>query len=288
MAVINVKSEWSQAKAPISRGGGSSPTLSWSVLLNGDDPPETAAIIARQAPGIPRIGQRHPGDPFAFARQVSPKPISPTLFRVTVQYQTPSGTSRDGESTNPLDEPPGISWSFEQFMQQLDTDLAGNAIVNSAGDPFEPRIEVPISRPVLSYTRNEAAFRSGLAREFLGGVSGRSAINSDCFFGWEPKTVKIRNMSATRQYAGDFSFDQVSYEFVFDGANWDASPLDVGYRERRGDELVLIRDPQGQPVTDPANLTDKGTAALPTAALRRAGPFRIFPLKAFARLGITY
>jgi len=54
MAVVSVKLEPSRATAPIDIDSGSSPNLSWTVLLDGQDGVERAAIVA----GGPGRGRR--------------------------------------------------------------------------------------------------------------------------------------------------------------------------------------------------------------------------------------
>jgi len=284
MSVVNVKPEWSTAAAPIDISSGSSPTLSWTVLLDGRDGVERAAIVARQAPGIPRVGQRHPADPTAVCRSVDPKAISPTLWRVTASYYSPSGgVNEQGEPVNPLDMPPEVHWGFEQIMQQVDTDLDGNPIVNAAGDPFDPLHEISYARPVLSVTRNEQTFPIALARAYAG---GRGAVNSDGFRGWPPKTAKCRNISGDDQRAGDIAYCRVTYEIAFDADGWQPKFLDVGFREKKNGEMQEILDENGQPVSQPVALNADGTATAAGGKVRRTEPFKLHPELSFSALGL--
>ncbi|HUX15813.1 MAG TPA: hypothetical protein VMW52_05025 [Phycisphaerae bacterium] len=282
MAVVNVKLEPSRATAPIDIDSGSSPNLSWTVVLDGRDPPETAAIVVRQAPGIPRRGDKHPGDPFAFCRRIVPESLGKgqILWRVTAEYYTPGGGGGAGDSTNPLDQPADVSWGFEQISQQVDTDLGGKPLVNSAGEPFDLAPEISFARPVLSISRNEARFDSALAAEFCG---GRGAVNSGSFRGWAKGTVLVRNISAQSQRAGDFAYDRVTYELLFDSAGWNLQPLNVGYQQLVDGERQLIRDAQGQPLSRPAALNKDGTAKAPGAVVERLS-FKMHPEKSFSRL----
>ena len=283
MSVVNVKAEWSTAAAPIDLASGSSATLSWTVLLDGRDSVERAAIIARQAPGIPRVGQRHPADPTAICRSVDPKPISPAFWRVTASYYSPAGgTGKDGEPLNPLDQPPEIHWGFEQIVQQVDTDIDGKAIVNSAGEAFDPPPEMPFRRPVLSVTRNERKFPGALARAYAG---GRGAVNSGTFYGWPPKTALCRNISGDDQRAGDVIYSRVTYEIAFDGDGWQPKYLDVGFNEVEDGELkrIMTDDEPPVPVSSPAALSG-GKAKAPGATVDRVGPFKLHPELSFAAL----
>jgi len=292
MAVVSVKLEPSRATAPIDIDSGSSPNLSWTVVLDGRDPPETAAIVVRQAPGIPRRGDKHPGDPFAFCRRLVPESLGKgqILWRVTAEYYTPGGGGAAGDSTNPLDQPADVSWGFEQIMQQVDFDLDDKPIVNSAGDPFDPNPEIAIARPVLTVSRNVKTFDSALAREYAG---GRGAVNSDPFFGWPKGTARVRNWSAQRVFAGDFTYDRETIEIVFDNDGWSLQPLDVGFRESTKVDGVLtggveqIRDDHGQLISRPVALNRDGAAKTAGYPVGRAGPFRVYPEKAFSRLKLA-
>jgi len=283
MGVVNVKPEWSTAEAPIDRSG-SSARLSWTVLLDGRDSFVQAPITARQAPGIPRVGQRHPTDPTAVCRSVEPKSLSPILWRVTASYATPSGaTNEKGESLNPLDAPPEISYDFEQIQQMIDTDLDDKPIVNTAGDPFDPKPEIPYGRPLVRITRNEQEFPGAKARDYAG---GRGAINSDAFKGWPPGTVRCRNISGTDQTEGEFAYCRVTYEFICDAEGWQPRPLNIGLREKKDGEMVVIKDKDGQPVSQPVALNKDGTAKEAGGPVERAGPFKVFPEKPFGALGL--
>ena len=282
MSVVNVKPEWSTATALISQESGSSPTLSWTVLLDGQDGVERAALVARQAPGIPRPGQRHPADPTAVCRNVDAKAISPIFFRVTANYYSPSGGTNDqGESVNPLDMPPEISYGYESIMQMVDVDLDKKAIVNAAGEPFDPLLEIAVQRPVLRVTRNEATFPGALARAYGG---NRGAVNSDSFYGWPPKTALCRPITGADQRAGDVVYTRVTYEIAFDSTGWQPRPLNMGYREKVDGELVVIKDKDGSPVSQPVALNADGTAKAAGATVDRAGPFKIHPELSFSAL----
>jgi len=285
MAVVNVKLEPSRATAPIDVDSGSSPNLSWTVVLDGRDPPETAAIVARQAPGIPRRGDKHPGDPFAFCRRLVPESLGKgqILWRVTAEYTTPGGGGA-GDSTNPLDQPADVSWGFEQISQQVDEDLDKKKIITSSKEPFSQPPEITFSRPVLSISRNEARFDSALAAEFCG---GRGAVNSDPFYGWPKGTVRARNISAQSQRAGDFAYDRVTYELVFDSAGWLLRPLDVGFMELKAGKRVpiMVGDEQTgrYPTPQAVALNPDGTVRDPALdVLSRS--FRVYPEKSFSRL----
>jgi len=288
MAVVSVKLEPSRATAPIDIDSGSSPNLSWTVVLDGRDPPETAAIVVRQAPGIPRRGDKHPGDPFAFVRRIVPESLGKgqILWRVTAEYYTPGGGGA-GDSTNPLDQPADVSWGFEQISQQVDEDLDGKPVVNSAKVKFMTQPEISFARPVLSISRNEARFDSALAAEFCG---GRGAVNSDPFYGWPKGTVRVRNISAQSQRAGDFAFDRVTYELIFDSEGWLLRPLDIGLHELKEGKLVPIMVGDNEtgryPTSEAVGLNSDGTARDPALdVLRRS--FKVYPEKSFSRLKLA-
>jgi hypothetical protein len=284
MGVVNVKPEWSTIEAPIDLSSGSSPKLSWTVLLDGRDSYLQAPVVARQAPGIPRVGQRHPADPTAVCRTVEPKAISPHYFRVTASYYTPSGgTNEQGETVNPLDLPPEVSYGYESIMQMVDVDLDDKAIVNAAGEPFDPLPEVTVYLPVLRVTRNETAFPANIARDYGG---GRGAVNSDSFRGWPKGTALCRPITGADQRAGEIIYCRVAYEIVFDSNGWQPRPLNMGYRELVGGKLVVIKDKDGQAVSQPVALNANGTAKAPGAAVDRAGPFKVHPELPFNVLGL--
>lgn len=208
------------------------------------------------------------GDALGYARctQISSDCISEDglQWKVTVTY----GKMTDSDP-NPLNEPVDIQWSFEQFQKITDRDINGTAILNSAQDPFQEPVEIDDSRPVLTVTRNEASFNSALAYQY------RDAVNSTYFYG-EAGTVKVSNISSTRQFDQQIGFYwKTTYAFHFNPMGWDKVILDQGFREKVAGKKknILV---QGVPIQESTLLNGAG-AKLNVGGNPVFRTFRVYP-----------
>ncbi len=172
------------------------------------------------------------------ARQL---PKTPLHWHVTVSYTTDvdkdkeeqqGGTSEgDGDI---LLEPPTVAFGFETYRIVAHEDVGGEdpiALVNSAGQPFDPPLMIDDSRPVLTVARNEFAFDPLQAIDF------KDAINNDKFIGAEIGQVKVKGITATTELQPgnpESEFWRVTYIFLFRREGWKLRVLDTGTRVKTG------------------------------------------------------
>lgn len=269
MAVISVR-ELKERQGSIDQAGKTSYSRVFRVETND---PDDGAKTARIAVGI-SVGDLYAtpneSDSNAYCTSVSANCVSDDglSWEVTVEY----GPLPD----NPLTEPVQYAWSFQQFEKPTDFDVFGNAIVNSAGDPFAEAVTKDDSRPVLTITRNEPApFAADLAYLY------RDAINATPYLGAGPGQVKVSNISATSQH-DDFwgEYVQVQYEFHFSAEGWDKRILDAGFREKIEGELknILV---QGVPASEPVLLDGNGRK-LPSDKPPVVRKYQVYPKAPFS------
>lgn len=252
------------------------------------------------------------------ARQDS---VAPQLWVVEVTYSVKPLTGNGGDpnkgdptqqAPNPLDRPAQWELSFQEFQRPVtegylvndsdqlldaegdpiaeeDADTAvAVAIVNSAGDPYDPPPMRDDSRIVLVVTRNEPwPADATFARAY------KDAVNSDTFFGVPPGFAKVKSIRARNAYEPQIGkFIQVTYEFTiregnFDGDNWNLNLLDAGYNQLDGSgDPVAITDKNGVAVSSPQRLNGTGVwldNPDDPSVYRR---WRIYPRKPFAALGL--
>ena len=177
MPVVNIKQKWSPTSSEASKTSRRA-RLGWSVLLDGNDDPGTEAIVARQATGIPRVGDPFPTDFFLRARNVAASPVGSRLFDVLVDYEAPPVV--DGID-NPLDQPALIEWGSLGTIEAVENDADGKPIINTAGQPFDPAATNQINDLVLRITRNEPSFDVALAVQYY------NVVNSDFFLVASPQ-----------------------------------------------------------------------------------------------------
>lgn len=209
------------------------------------DSPMVGALAVRTADGLPRRGSIYATDTevdlSARVKSIDPSQDSDNakIWLVRVEYDS----RVEDEPENPLERPPEISWGFAQFQRIAWRDVDGKAIVNSAGEYFDPPIEIDDSRPVLSIVRNEASFNPSLAIEY------QDAVNSDSFMGFSAGQAKVSNITARSVREGDYQYWQVAYEFHFRRDGWAVRPLDQG-RYSTGRVRIPEIDEDGNEIPD--------------------------------------
>lgn len=266
MAVVSVTRKFSGRRSRYDEGGGETIVEPWSVLLDGSDEQSLAARIARRADGIPRVGQQAEFDPFMRAKSVEAVPVggSPVLWDVLVTWGPPkgfSGSSSESEEPliSPFDERPQIQWGTERTEEPIDQDANGNPLVNVVGESFDPPISRNFSDEVLSVTKNQAAFSSTQAVQFV------DTVNADTFMGHAAGTGYMDEISAVEIEEGGFIYYRVTYKMRFRKDGWRKRVLHRGFREwvestPDGPVYKNFTDEDGNPVAEPLLLDETGGA----------------------------
>ncbi len=158
-----------------------------------------------------------------------------------------------GENTdNPLDEPASYSISYSPTEVPVDFDINGDAILNSAGDPFNEICFSEEFRPVISVTKNFATYPAGLAE------NADRTVNSAAFLGFAAGTVRFVGISGNSQYNETIgTYYSVTIEFAIQ-PTWKKQILNQGFRELDGGELVMIQL-DGKDISQPVPLKADGT-----------------------------
>lgn len=241
------------------------PSYTHTYLVETDDPYTSPAAV-RNSVGF-GIGDSYTYDANAKCTSVSASCTSEDglWWTVTVEFG-----KWEEKPENPLDKPLEIEWSFAQFEKDVDEDVDGKAVVNKAGDPFLETIKKDDSRPILSITRNEASFNYALAYQY------RDVVNRSPFYGAPKGTVKVSNISSSRQFDANFGYYWTTkYEFSFALEGWKKKVLNVGMREKDGNKRknVLVN---GVPVNDPVPL-DKDGKVMPPGNPPLVLEFKVYP-----------
>lgn len=233
---------------------------------------------------------------------------SPFHWAVNVRYesnpQLPNGNDPDGNSQspgeipeNPLLRPPTWEVSFESTTEParfwLPLDSSGNVpalpkgggfaalarrlmpagsfipVRNSAGLPFDPPLEVEVSRPVWRVTKNVR----GASGAYL--LALENAINDREWRGIPKWCCKTRGTRASNKFENGVSFVELTVEIAIKNETWLPEILDAGLharqkRDLKGDGEVTetwtqIRDPFNSVSTDPQPLDGKGQPLKPGA-----------------------
>lgn len=233
---------------------------------------EIAVLLAT---GIPRLFDSDPNDPGAYVRDISAEEDEANGFRwiVTVEYSSQAREAPGAEAVNPatgqrnpLAEPAIVEWDDVEIRVPVTTDLEGVAIVNAAGQPFDPPPEVEEGITVCRIIRNEAGFDPDVIDDY------KLTVSLHPFFGRLGRQCLMRKITARQQNGEGFRYDQVTYEIHIaklkddpsspDGKNhpWQLKLLNAGLCEKVSGKLKPIRDKDGTPINQPAPLNTNGTA----------------------------
>lgn len=266
MSVTNVYGPRSRP-ATFSLGGERTYTATYMVTTDSaSDGPITVANAAGVAIGASySLGNDTDSRAYCNSKaveQVSSDDASETkTWMVTDSYKT---LDREEQKTlvHPLSRPYEISWNYEHFQEVVEKDVNGGAILNTAGEYFDPPIERDASRPVLTITRNEAAFPTSLA------LSYANAINSDYFSGAAAGTVKVFNISGSRvieEFDGDeVIYWKMTYEFHYRADGWQRKVLSQGRSQLVPDDddvpklEKITYENSGDQIVDPVPLDEEG------------------------------
>lgn len=196
----------------------------------------------------------HEADPGSFCRSLIPKVFSAdgANWKVSIEY----GPWDPRIEENPLDKKLELEWDWVQFEKIADVDRDGKAVVNSAGDYFDPPIVMDDSRPILRIVRNEPDFSMAYASDY------RDSINDGPWYGYPAYTVKCTSITAKLEYSMNIPGDNkwywtLTYVFHLNPDGWDKEVLDQGLRSSGGEPIIK----GGVPATSPVLLDGAGEPA---------------------------
>lgn len=232
---------------------------------------------------LPAIGEVHPDDAGAWCTTLQVDPSDPWKgWTVTAEYSTERELAE-----NPTNDPAEITWGYEQFQKPAITNYAGQAILNSAGDPFDPPIMIDDSRPHVTISKNLASVPVWI-------TTYQDAINSGSFtvdgITVAAGLAKMQNITITRaQSRNGTSYRTVTFSIHLQKQGWSSKVLDAGFRQigyggsreniRNGtdDELPAAPVPlngSGVALDDP----DPATAVYRTDVIYESKDFSVLPL----------
>lgn len=254
MSILSVREIWSGRQGGEAEKGERTYQRTFRVFT---DDTLDGPIQVRTALGIPRVG-----DPYITATEFDAgsrcqnvegaQSDDPNVWQVTATYSSKK-EDPEKDKDDPLDRAAEIEWSSEKVSRVMDRDLTGKAVVNSAGEKFDPPIEVEESLPLVTITRNEDSYNYSL------GLQYQDAVNSDPFFGFDPGQAKIKEIRARSQFENDQYTWKVTYAIVFKREGWQTEVLDQGYWSVNEDgDKVLIKDVDNKPLSAPALLDGNG------------------------------
>lgn len=188
-------------------------------------------------------------DEFMLCKRISLRrvPNTDTMWLATATFD--NTLDPDQGNDDPLRRAPIDEWDYEQYQRVAERDVRGIAVVNSAGQAYNPPLMADDSRPILTYTRNEAFYPSQV-------LEYQDAINSDQFLIFPPYTAKV-NIRAMKMWENGVKFYQTKYTFQFRYDTWRPAILNMGTMFRPTAGASALPWPAGAP---PRPLDSDGTA----------------------------
>lgn len=219
-------------------------------------------------------------DDFAYCQQVDCRQDSEDgrQWEVTCSYG-PWDPTQWPES--PLDQPPRVQWSSVQWTEPLLEDNQGNAVVNSAGDRYDPPLERDRSRMVLTVSRNEPSFDPSTAELYT------DAVNTDSFYQYDPGQCKVAKIAGERLFDNTIGwYWQVDYEVHTHPEGWTKKTLDCGFNQVVGGVKKAIQV-DGKAAQD-AQLLDGGGLALAQGSAPFVQEYHVYKEMDFAPLQLEF
>ena len=243
------------------------------------DKNDTAWDIGSHA-SSPRIG-----DVFydAWCQSITVTNTSPFAgWTVTAEY-----SSERELVTDPTNDPAVITINTEQFQKVAETDINGDSVCNSAGDPFDPPYMMDDSRRVISVSKNMSGHPSWV-------LSYADVVNSDTFVvkgvTYAVGVGKVQRVSiGEQQTRNGVPFVVVTLEIHCQRDGWILRPLDAGFREKSGAGMInILNTIDFERPSAPVPLNGSGLVlAQPTSATAVYGAYTIYTTAAFSALPLT-
>ena len=118
-----------------------------------------------------------------------------------------SPSSSENASENPLLQPAELSITTQERMRVVYLDLNGNAVLNAAGEPFDPPKEAPDAFLVITITRNEATTSPVEDLKYI------NAINEVILGSFAAGTAICKGISGTASYWHGLRYWKRTYIF---------------------------------------------------------------------------
>jgi len=216
---------------------------------------------------IPTIGASHPAYSAAKCTRRRVKLADDDDFltwEVECDYSLPT-PSKNNTSNNPVNDPPRISFGSVQYTRVVEKAYQGvdkidsptKAILNSAGQPFDPPVVQEEENMVISITRNERTIDPADL------VTYRNTINlvSITIAGVTiaQNRGRMRSIMMTKSWdTSGTAYWQVTYEIEIATTTHVRKILDVGFYKKESAGLIPMLDAEKKPVTEPKLLNGTG------------------------------
>ncbi len=260
----------------------------WQVTVESVEWASIAAVEAvMNASNGAQIGDAHPIKRYAFLKSLTPKARagSRLIWDVTGAYEERPDRQPD-EAENPLEEPTTLSWSSEARSVAESKDKDGKAIVNSAGQQFDPPLTGDRHTLVATLRYNSAVFNPVLGVDFQDSVNEAATTVGNVNI--NPRQGKILEIGSEERFFEDLIYWEVTIKVGLRRETWDRVVLDMGIYGLDDDgKIVRLITEDGEEATEPLKLNGSGKVLDPQTAPAAFRTFRVAKEKNFAALNLS-
>ncbi len=263
-------------------------TRVWQVTVEAVEWASIAAVEAvMNASNGAQIGDAHPIKRYAFLKLLDPKVRAGNrlIWDVTGTYEERPNRQPD-EAENPLEEPTTLSWSSEARSVAESKDKDGKAIVNSAGQQFDPPLTGDRHTLVATLKYNSAVFNPVLGVDFQDAVNEAATTVGNVNI--NPRQGKILEIGSDERFFEDLIYWEVTIKVGLRRETWDRVVMDMGIYGLDDDgKIVRLITEDGEEVTEPLKLNGSGKVLDPQTAPAVFRTFRVAKEKNFSVLNLS-
>jgi len=215
---------------------------------------------------------------------------APLLWHVSITYTVLVDESGEGGAGDIESVLPQIRMWFVNYTTPTQKDKNGDPIDNSAGELFDPAVQMDDCHLAIEIVRNELTPPFQKAQQF------QNCLNKDAVWGVQPGLLKMMNIGGTRKIQRNVIYWEVKYEVHYKKDGWEAELLDQGFLRNAGANgepisqaedkqgTVWMLDKRGLPCAKPQLLDGAGNKLEGAAAVPVFLAFDLYPSEAFAPL----
>lgn len=260
----------------------------WDVVVELEDGIDPREMIYHSGQ-VPVRGDGHPELPaYACVGGAFSDGEGPVHWKYVAEY---SSNAAAADPDDPLLAPPTWRYYGEPLEVEVDTDIDGNPLVNTAGEPYDPPITRRFRDRVLEYNVNIIAGTVDV--DWL--LDFTDHTNTDTFAGRAAGEALCDEITADLQRFGDAGLNYYACKLIFKfrrnytdasapaRSAWCDRVLNRGYRRLDGTDIKTIVDANKMPLNRPSLLDAAGEVTdIPYFKFHRK-----YEETAFASLGVV-
>jgi hypothetical protein len=183
---------------------------------------------------------------------------APRQWTIEAEYSS-KPTKEDESEENPLNRPARIRWRTSNYQKAIWQDINSKAILNSAGDYFDPPVEVDRAYWTVSVSKNVADVPVWIL-DYENGVNNAAITIGGVVIGQHEAKLSDIEISELK-IEGDYQYFEFSYTLERRREKWiPFKVLDQGLRFKSGSDRKHIMDQSTppRPVSSPRLLDGSG------------------------------